>query len=186
VSAGLAALIYLGMCSTSQLSRILVWAAQQLNRLSRRVFRRELFAENQALLFAAEITDGLRMLRRNPKSLVLPTVLSLCSKALLVVVLFLMFLSFKIPYSFGTLVAGFSIGYLFMIVSPTPSGIGVVEGAFPLALGSLHIPAGSATVLVLSYRGITFWVPLLVGMLAFRWLSRRKKLRASDEYAATD
>ncbi len=186
VAAGLAFMIYLGMCSASQLSRILVWAAQRASRLLFPVFHHEVISENRATAFAAEVADGLRMLRRNPRNLLLPTALSLCSKALLVVVLFLMFLSFKVPLSFGTLVAGFSIGYLFMIVSPTPSGIGVVEGTLPLALGSLHIPVGAATVVALSYRGITFWVPLLVGMLAFRWLSHRKKIRAGDEFAASD
>jgi glycosyltransferase 2 family protein len=179
-SAGLALIIYLGMCSTSQLGRILTWAAHQANRLLFPIIHRDIFAEESARVFADEMVDGLRMLRRKPKSLLLPTVLSMCSKVLLVAVLFLMFLSFKVQFSFTTLVAGFSIGYLYMIVSPTPSGIGVVEGALPLALGSLHIPLGAATVVALSYRGITFWVPLLVGMLAFRWLSRYKKDQAKD------
>jgi uncharacterized protein (TIRG00374 family) len=183
VSLGLALLIYLGMCSARQLGRILVWAAHQANHLLFPMFHRDIIAENRVTAFAAEVADGLRMLRRKPKSLLLPTALSLGSKVLLVVVLFLMFLSFKVPFSFGTLVAGFSIGYLYMIVSPTPSGIGVVEGALPLALGSLQIPAGAATVVALSYRGITFWLPLLVGMLALRWLSRRKKNPGEVEIA---
>jgi glycosyltransferase 2 family protein len=44
------------------------------------------------------------------------------------------FLSFKVQFSTGTIVAGFSMAYLFLIVSPTPSGIGIVEGLMPLAL----------------------------------------------------
>jgi len=27
----------------------------------------------------------------------------------------------------------------------------------------------------LAYRGVTFWVPMLIGMLAFRWLIRDEK-----------
>jgi len=27
-------------------------------------------------------------------------------------------------------------------------------------------------VITLAYRGITYWMPLLVGLIAFRWLSR--------------
>ena len=176
VAAGLALLIYLGMCSSVRLSRILVWAARQANRLTKPLLRREVIPEERARVFAAEVGSGLQLLRRHPKGLLIPTVLSLCSKGLLVVVMLMMFLSFNVPFSFGTLIAGFSIGYLFMLVSPTPSGIGVVEGALPLALGSMHIPFSAATVVALSYRGITFWAPLLVGMLAFRWLSQRKKI----------
>jgi uncharacterized protein (TIRG00374 family) len=87
-----------------------------------------------------------------------------------------MFLAFKVPFTLGVLVGGFSIGYLFLIVSPTPAGIGFVEGALTLALNSLNVPLGAAAVLTAAYRGITFWVPLFGGMLAFRWLSRESVL----------
>ena len=109
----------------------------------------------------------------------MPAALALSSKALLISILFLMFLAFKVPFSVGTLIAGFSIGYLFLIVSPTPAGIGVVEGALTLALNSLNVSLGAAAVLTLAYRGITFWVPLLGGMLAFRWLSQTEKVETS-------
>jgi hypothetical protein len=70
------------------------------------------------------------------------------------------------------LVAGFSIGYLFLIVSPTPAGLGIVEGALTITLSSMYIPLEAAAVITLVYRGFTFWVPLLVGMIAFRMLGR--------------
>jgi uncharacterized membrane protein YbhN (UPF0104 family) len=75
------------------------------------------------------------------------------------------------------LIAGFSIGYLFLIVSPTPAGIGFVEGALTLGLRSLHVPLGDATVVALAYRGLTLWIPLFFGMLAFRWLSRGENVK---------
>lgn len=171
LATGLIVLVYLGMHSPDALSRVVVQVTRLVNRLMKPLLHRELLSERRAKTFAYEAVDGLRLLRARPGGLVISTALTLLSKGLLVVVLFLMFLSFKTPISFGTLLAGFSIGYLFMIVSPTPAGIGVVEGALPLALGSLHVPLGSAAVIALSYRGITFWMPLLFGMLAFRWLS---------------
>jgi uncharacterized protein (TIRG00374 family) len=172
----LAVLIFLGMCSANQLAKILSWGSRQVNHLAWPILQRAWISEEGAAAFGSDVVEGLRLLRRHPRDLIIPTALSLVSKGLLVTVLFLMFLSFNVPLSFGTLIAGFSVGYLYMIVSPTPSGIGVVEGALPLALGSLHIPIAAAAVVVLSYRGITFWLPLLFGMLAFRWLSRRKKI----------
>jgi uncharacterized membrane protein YbhN (UPF0104 family) len=45
-----------------------------------------------------------------------------------------------------------------------------------LGLSSMYIPLGTATVIALVYRGITFWVPMLLGMLAFRWLTRADKI----------
>ena len=83
------------------------------------------------------------------------------------------FLSFKVPFTAGTIIGGFSISYLFLIVSPTPSGIGIVEGIMPLALSSLQVPWSQAVIITLAYRGITFWFPLGVGAIAFRMLNRK-------------
>jgi hypothetical protein len=69
-------------------------------------------------------------------------------------------------------VAGFAIGYLFLIVSPTPSGIGFVEGAMTLALTTLRVPLAAATIITLAYRGITLWLTLLYGAIAMRWIGR--------------
>ena len=80
------------------------------------------------------------------------------------------FLAFDVPFSAGTIVGGFSIGYLFLIVSPTPSGIGVVEGLMPLALSSLRVAWSQGVIVTLAYRAVTFWVPLGVGAVAFRRL----------------
>jgi uncharacterized protein (TIRG00374 family) len=82
------------------------------------------------------------------------------------------FLSFQVPFSAGTIIGGFAISYLFLIVSPTPSGIGIVEGVMPLALSSLRVPWSQAVIITLAYRGITFWFPLGVGALALRYLNR--------------
>ncbi len=156
VAAGLALLIYLECVHPSGSAASWCGLARQANRLTKPLLRREVIPEERARVFAAEVGSGLQLLRRHPKGLLIPTVLSLCSKGLLVVVMLMMFLSFNVPFSFGTLIAGSSIGYLFMLVSPTPSGIGVVEGALPLALGSMHIPFSAATVVALSYWGDYF------------------------------
>ena len=46
--------------------------------------------------------------------------------------LYVIFLAFRTPVDFGVLVAGYAMGILFWIVSPTPQGIGVVEGVMAL------------------------------------------------------
>ena len=96
-------------------------------------------------------------------------------KVLMMLVLMVSFLSFQVPFTPGTIIGGFSISYLFLIVSPTPSGIGIVEGIMPLALTSLRVPWSQAVIITLAYRGITFWFPLGVGAIAFRMLNRIKK-----------
>ncbi|MEN6393539.1 MAG: lysylphosphatidylglycerol synthase domain-containing protein, partial [Anaerolineaceae bacterium] len=73
--------------------------------------------------------------------------------------------------SLGTLIAGFTIGYLFLIVSPTPAGIGVVEGVLTISLRSLNVTLSDSAIITLAYRGITFWVPFIIGFFALRILT---------------
>ena len=165
-------LLMLGMRSTEELGNTLAWIARQVNRILRPILRRPYLSEQRAHEFAADATDGLAEIRGRPENLLLPMALALSSKALLVAIFFLVFLAFKVPFSPGTLIAGFSIGYLFTIVSPTPAGVGVVEGILTLTLTSLAVPLNDAAVITLAYRGISFWAPLFLGLGAFRSLGK--------------
>lgn len=165
-------LIYLGMRSAADLGRALAWMARLVNRLAWPFTRRQYLSEERAHSFAYEAAGGLQQLRMQSHSLLAPLFLSLTGKLLLIIILTLVFIAFKTPFSLGTLVGGFSIGYLFWIVSPTPAGIGFVEGALTLGLRSLNVSLGDATVLTLAYRGVTFWLPFLFGMIALRLLPR--------------
>ncbi len=133
--------------------------------------RREWLSETRAHEFAAEVSSGLGSLPQRPFNLIRPFLLSLANKVLLMGVLVFSFLSFDVTFTAGTIVGGFSMAYLFLIVSPTPSGIGVVEGIMPLALRTLGVDFAQAVIVTLAYRGITFWLPLAVGALALRFLN---------------
>jgi hypothetical protein len=172
-------LIYKGMHSADSLAKALAWMARQVNRFLLLFIHRKYLSEKRAHSFAYDAADGLQRLRREPRSLMIPFALSLTSKTLLILILLSVFVAFKVPFSIGTLIGGFSIGYLFMIVSTTPAGIGFVEGFLTIGLTSLNVPLSEATVITLAYRGVTFWVPLLFGMWAFRWLSHEKQVLAA-------
>jgi uncharacterized protein (TIRG00374 family) len=139
-----------------------------------RPFRRDKTSDylltERAYTFAHDVAEGMQELRGKPRELIMPMLLALSSKTLLIIVLFLVFMAFGVPVSAGTLIAGFSIAFLFMIVSPTPNGVGFVEGALTLTLASFYIPLGDAAVIAITYRGVTFWLPLVFGMFALRWL----------------
>ena len=67
--------------------------------------------------------------------------------------------------SYGTLTAGYAMGILFAIVSPTPQGIGIVEGIVPIVLSPLGIPFDKAVVTVLAFSALSLWLLLLIGFL---------------------
>lgn len=163
-------LLYLGYRSQDVLGNVLARMAHVVNRLLHPFLHRDYLSEERAHTFAAEIAEGLAGLPEKPRHLLTPLLHALLGKALLIGILLCAFLSFDLPFSAGTIIAGWAIGYLFLIVSPTPNGIGVVEGLMPLALTSLRVPYEASVVITLVYRAITFWVLLAVGAWAFRRL----------------
>jgi uncharacterized protein (TIRG00374 family) len=56
--------------------------------------------------------------------------------------------------------------------SPTPGNLGALELALTGGLATLSVPTGTALGAVLVFRLLTFWLPLLPGFLAFRYLHR--------------
>ena len=177
VAFALATLLYLGARSEEKLARVLAQFTQIINKIAK-PFRPkrsgDYLPSERAHTFAHEIAEGVKEMRANTKNLLYPILLAINSKVMLILVLFCVFLSFEVPISIGTLIAGFCVAFLFSIVSPTPSGIGIVEGFLTLSLSSFYIPLGTAAVITLVYRGFTFWLPLLIGMVAFRWVGLTK------------
>jgi len=166
--------LYLGFRSAEAMGAFLARLARLVNATLRPLLRRDYLREERAYEFAHEMADGLSSLPDKPRGLLKPLFLAFLGKGLLICVLLCAFLAFQVPFSAGTIVGGFAMGYLFMIVSPTPAGIGVVEGTLPLALRSLRVVWSQAVVITIVYRAMTFWVPLGVGALAFRNLRLEK------------
>ena len=169
---GFACLIYLGYRSANTLGNVLAWMARRINKIVRPFIHREYLSEARGHEFAAEMGEGLAAIRGKQKKLIWPFLFSLNNKALLICVLAFTFLALGTPFSVG----GFSMGYLFLIVSPTPAGLGVVEGVLTVALNALRVKWEAAVLITMTYRAITFWFPLVVGAVAFRALQRKPKV----------
>jgi putative heme transporter len=59
-------------------------------------------------------------------------------------------------------------------LSLTPGGLGVVEAALTGALVALGVPAAPALTAALIYRGITFWLAVIIGWTVYLVLRRTK------------
>ncbi len=163
-------ILYLGYRSEEKLGNLLAKTARGINRVVKFFRKGEYLSEIRAHEFSHEIAEGFSGLTEKPSSLIRPILWGILDKVLLMCVLIFSFLSFEVPFSAGTIIAGFSIAYLFLIVSPTPSGIGIVEGLMPIALSSLNVSWSEAVLITLTYRTVTFWVPFGIGAWAFRSL----------------
>ena len=156
-----------------RLARLLAWLAKLLNRLGQRVLHRDLLTEERASDFAHEFGAAAGALWAGRSKLARPWLHVMFFDVLEMVVLYITLLAFPSGgehVSLAMLVTAYSIGVLFSVVAITPQGVGAVEGLLVAAFMSLGLPMGRAAVVVLAYRGMSFWLPLLVGFAALRWV----------------
>jgi uncharacterized protein (TIRG00374 family) len=57
--------------------------------------------------------------------------------------------------------------------APTPGGLGAMEAALVAGLTGVGMQSSVAVAAVLSYRLLTYWLPVLPGWLSFHYLERR-------------
>jgi uncharacterized protein (TIRG00374 family) len=171
LAAALSTGLVVGYKSTRRLGKLLAWLVGTLNRLLQPFLHRDFLNVASAYTFASELTEGLAASRHaTPIQILLPLAFTLVNKILLIAILALSFVALGNPVSLETVVAGFSVGHLFVYASPTPSGIGFVDSILPLALNSLGMALPHAVLVALVYRAITLWLPLGLGAAAFRSL----------------
>lgn len=76
------------------------------------------------------------------------------------------------PPFIGVLLA-YCIAVTVSTISPTPGGLGAMEMSLTAALSWLGLPAGSAIASVLTFRLITFWIPIPLGGWALHYVIKR-------------
>jgi len=64
----------------------------------------------------------------------------------------------------GVLLAGYGLPILLGKVSFLPGGVGIVEATMAALYDGLGVPDGVTVVVILTYRFLSFWLPLLVGL----------------------
>ncbi len=155
------------------LVRLLTWGTSLINHLGQWLLKRELLSVERATQFALEFSQAAAAVRRTGQQLGRPLLHALLISLLDMSVLYAALSAFPAggaPISLTMLITGYSIGVLFMCVSITPQGLGVAEGVMAATFVSLGVPTARATIAVLAYRGLSFWLPLLTGFVALRWV----------------
>jgi undecaprenyl-diphosphatase len=78
--------------------------------------------------------------------------------------------------SFPEIGAAYLVAAALGSAAPTPGGLGAVEGALVYALTGYGMSAGNAVSAVLTFRLITYWLPMLPGWFMFQQMQRRGEL----------
>ena len=123
--------------------------------------------------------DALAHLRSRDPALLGAVVYWACQIA----VLWASFKAFGDAPALAVVVVAFFVGMLGNLL-PLPGGIGGVDGGMIGAFAAFNVDAGLAVVAVLVYRGFTFWLPTVPGVLAYLQLRRTVERWRLDRAAA--
>lgn len=77
------------------------------------------------------------------------------------------FVAFHQPLDMNVILAGYAISSLFWIVAPAPQGVGIEEAIMSVIFTSLGLPVTQSIAIAIAFRGVNFWLPLLVGIGLF-------------------
>ncbi len=82
----------------------------------------------------------------------------------------------------GVLLAGYGLPLLLGKAGFLPGGVGIVEGTMAALYDGLGVPDPVTVVVILAYRGMSFWLPTLVGFPLIPYLQHLTKSgRLSEE-----
>lgn len=166
----LAGLLLLTIKRPLMLRFVLFKIQKFINAVSRRIKHVTLVSDEKIEQHLGDFTNAGAAITASPARLAMTIGTLLFAHLINLAVLYSLFLAFRESISVGSLLAGYSVGILFLIVSLTPQGIGVVEGIMPVVFKSLGVPTGVATLTVLAFRGLSLWLPLIFGFFLLRWI----------------
>ncbi len=167
---GLSSILVIGIWKPVWLHRLFVWSEGTARWLFGRLNRSLSLADDWAARNAEEFGQAAAAVGDHPYRLLRTVLTALLAHLIDISTLYLLFVAFHQPVGLGTVVAGYAVCILFWIVSITPQGIGVVEGLMALTFTSLGIPAAVGATVALAFRGLTFWIPMLLGFFAVQSL----------------
>lgn len=159
-------------------------------RVTRWFARKMRFDEDKAGEVAVHLGERLRGMANEPGLLRRVLTWSLLNWFLDIAALFVFIRAFNGSVDIIGLVISFCLANIFASIPITPGGLGIVEGIYIPSLVGFGLTTTTATVSVLSYRLVQFWLPMLVGgvcYLSLRFgrfaLQQASELKSLQRYA---
>jgi len=136
-------------------------------RVTRWFARKMRFDQDKAGEVAVHLGERLRGLANEPGLLRKVLSWSLLNWFLDIAALFVFIRAFGGSVDIVGLVVSFCLANIFASIPITPGGLGIVEGIYIPSLVGFGLTTTTATVSVLSYRLVQFWLPMLVGGVCY-------------------
>lgn len=165
----------------SKIKKLFEFLAKFVNYLAGFFQRRGLIQNDHINVLTEEINKCLKIVRANPRGLVVPALHVFLMEIIDILTLYYLFLAFQYPINVGVLISAYAICVLFSLISITPNGVGIVEATMILVLSNLKVPVELSAIVVISYRLFTFWLPFVFGFVSFRYLQKERIIKIDNE-----
>jgi uncharacterized membrane protein YbhN (UPF0104 family) len=129
---------------------------------------------NKIQRWLQQFAKQLQLYRSKPYLLLLALLSSMLITATTVGALWICVLALHMSLSPLSVLVIFSFGIALGTATPTPGGLGGFEAGLVAGFVAYHVASAQALAVVLVYRLISFWLPLVIGGVAFVY-SRRQK-----------
>ena len=172
-------ILLFGARRSDRFGSVLGWIQRSVDASTRRLLKRTLIEPTWARDMAEDFREASSLSAQRPQEFAGVLGAALASQAADIATLWALFVAFGQEPKPGPVIATVSIAMALWSVLPF-QGIGVVEATMTVLLQSFGVPSGAAAVISLSFRGLTFWIPLALGFVTLR---RTQTFSASQEPA---
>lgn len=128
--------------------------------------------------FRQEFHEATALVTSHRRKIAIPFTYLVVDWAAAAVVLYICFAATGYNISLGTLAAGFSLGVFVFLISVVPGGLGIMEASMVGFFVSLGVPLEEASVAVLAYRVIYYFLPFGLSLVLCEPLLREAGVEA--------
>jgi hypothetical protein len=164
----LAAALFTGRWAPSLLQLALTMLRHAANQLAQAMGRGEALPPDWPRRTAEEFRRAANDIFSHRRSLLYTAGIASAAQLTNLVTVTFVGLAYGWPLGISTTIAAFSMDAVFSVVAIVPNGLIVAEAVMTEVLSSLGLPFEVALVITLVYRGLSVWLPLLVGFLFLR------------------
>lgn len=170
--AGLVGALVLARKREDLVLRGLHWFRRQVGRVWGWFHRDNPLSEDWAEIQSRDMCEAARAIVNHPWTVIRLGAVGVATHIVNLGGLYLLFVAFGQPLTFGPAIAGFTLGIIFFVVAVVPQGVAAVEGVMGLVFTSMGVPSGTAFGIIIAFRGMNYWLPLFVGVFFLHRLTR--------------
>lgn len=164
LTTGVACLIFLASARKSKARSIIIKLAKKFSGLFKKILKSSYDPELVAEKILNEFSLTTKTVRKDYKHYRQTIATAIATHLVRIMSLYFVFIALGFWIQPHILLAGYVVGMVLVVISPTPNGIGFVEGGMLLIFTSLGVPANIAGTATIIYRGFQFWLPFFVGL----------------------